>query len=183
MSAERDNLEEWLRDHPEAIDDLADLPHLRELYQSAGPPEPDEAAWNAVCSHIHESIGRVRPRRPWWLPAVGAAAAMILAMLMTRSLWKTNVLEPATTTARSIEEPFAVVEPEDVVIISIDARDVAALVVGEPPVGDDLEFARPEDITVIRCDRCPFSGKSARPEPGDEVLMFVAASPAEPGNE
>jgi hypothetical protein len=181
MSADRDNLEEWLREHPEANDDLADLPHLRDLYQSACPTEPDEAAWNAVHSRIHESINRVRPPRPWWLVAAGAAAAAALAVLLTRSLWRTNVPEPSPTIVQSIEEPFPVVEPDDIAIVSMDARFVAALVVGEPPVGDDLEFARPEDIRVIRCDRCPFSGKSARPEPGDEVLMFVAAT-AEPGN-
>lgn len=183
MSADRDNLEAWLREHPEANEDLADLPHLRDLYQSACPPEPEEAAWNALCSRIHDSFVRVRSPRPWWTFAAAAVAATILAVVLARSLWTTTAPNPATMTMQSIEEPFPVVEPDDVVIVSIDARDVAALVVGEPPVGDDLEFARPEDIRVIRCERCPFSGRFARLKQGDEVPMFVAAAAVEPGND
>jgi anti-sigma factor RsiW len=183
MSADRDNLEDWLREHPEANDDLADLPHLRELYQSACSPEPDEAAWNAVRSRIHDSLVRVRSPRPWWSIAAGAVAAAILAVVLARSLWTTSVPEPATTTVQLDEEPFPVVEADDVSILSMDARDVAALVVGEPPIGDDLEFARPQDIRVIRCERCPLSGRFARLEKGDEVPMFVAAAAVEPGND
>ncbi len=181
MSADRDNLEAWLREHPEANDDLADLPQLRELYQSAGPPEPEEAAWNAVCSRIHESMSRRHSPRPWWLVAAGSMAAAILAVLLARPLWTTTVPMPQTVQNR--EEPFPVVDPDDVVIVRMDAHDVAALVVGEPPVGDDLEFARPEDVHVIRCERCPFSGRWARAEQGEEVLLFVAATAVEPGHD
>lgn len=180
MSGDRDDLEDWLRENPGANDDLADLPHLRELFQSACPPEPNEAGWKAVCSRIHRSLGPGRSRRPWRIVAAGAAAAAILALLLARPLWRTN--KPVPEVVRRIDEPFAVVDPDDVAIVSMDARDVAALVVGEPPVGDDLEFARPEDVHVIRCERCPFSGRKARPESGDEVLMFVAAT-VQPGNE
>jgi hypothetical protein len=184
MRADRDNLEAWLREHPEANDDLADLPRLRELYQSASPPEPDEAAWNAVRSRLHESIDRVRPPRPWWAIIAGTAAAAILAVLLMRSLWSTSVPVPAVATGQDVEGPFAVAEPDDVTIVSMDARDIAALVVGRPPVGDDIEFARPEDIHVIRCERCPYSGRLARLEQGDEVPMFVtAATIAPPGND
>jgi hypothetical protein len=181
MSADRDNLEAWLREHPESHDDLTDLSRLRDLYQSACPPEPEEAAWNAMCSRIHDSFVRVRSPRPWWIGAAGAVAAAILAVVLARSLWTTSVPDPATRTVQRMEEPFPVVEPDDVVIVSMDARDVAALVVGAPPVGEDLEFARPQDIRVIRCERCPFSGRFARLQQGDEVPMFVAAV-VEPGN-
>jgi len=183
MSADRDNLEDWLRDHPEANDDLADLPQLRELYQSASPPEPNDAAWNAVCSRIHASIGRGRLPRPWWTIGAASVAAAVVAVLLARSLWTTRPPAPMTETVQHIEEPFPVVDADDVMIISMDAHDVAALVVGEPPVGDELEFARPEDIHVIRCERCPFSGRLARLAQGDEVPMFVSATAVEPGND
>ncbi len=184
MSADRDNLDAWMREHPEANDDLADLPRLRELYQSASPPEPEEAAWDSVCSRIYDSIGRGPSARPRWAIAVGSVAAAILALLLARSLWNTTTVPvPAPATVQRDEEPFPVVDPDDVVIVSMDARDVAALVVGEPPIGDDLEFARPEDIHVIRCERCPYSGRSARLERGDEVPMLVTASAAAPGHE
>lgn len=183
MSADRDDLEDWLREHPEANDDLADLPRLRELYQSACPPEPEEAAWSAVCSRIYASIGRTRRPRPWWIIAAGSVAAAILALLLARPLWKTSTPVESPETVQRIEEPFPVVEAEDVTILSMDARDVAALVVGEPPVGDDLEFARPEDIHVIRCERCPVSGRLARLEQGDEVPMFVSVATTTPPGE
>jgi hypothetical protein len=182
MSADRDDLEDWLREHPEANDDLADLPQLRELCQSASPPEPDEAAWNAVSSRMHASIGRGRSPRPGWALAAVAVAAAIVAVLLARSLWTTHQPAPTTETVQSIEEPFPVVDADDVIIVSMDAHDVAALVVGEPPVGDDLEFARPQDIQVIRCERCPVSGRLARLAQGDEVPMFVSATNVEPGN-
>lgn len=176
MSADRDNLEAWLREHPEANDDLADLPRLRELYQSVAPPEPGEAAWSAVHARISESVGRTRSPRPWWAIAAGAVAAAIIILLLARTGLNTTVPIPAPETVQRVEEPFPVVDPDDVTIISMDANDVAALVVGEPPIGDDLEFARPEDIHVIRCERCPFSGRAARLERGDEVPMLVTAA-------
>ena len=183
MSADRDDVEAWMSEHPEANDDLADLPHLRELYQSAGPPEPGQAAWKAVCSRIHASLGWRRSPRPWWAVATVSVAAAIVAVLLARSLWTTSVPVPAPPTVQLVEEPFPVVDADDVMIISMDAHDVAALVVGEPPVGDELEFARPEDIHVIRCERCPFSGRLARLAQGDEVPMFVTAAAVEPGND
>jgi len=186
MKTERDNLEAWLREHPEAHEDFIDLPRLRALYQSAPPPEPEENAWNAVCSRLHESLARIRSPRPWRTFAVGAVAATILITLSVPWLWKMPApraplreQEKGTPTAAAVqrmEEPFPVVEPDEITIISMDARNLAALVVGEPPIGDELEFARPEDIRVIRCERCPHTGKLARLEQGDEVPMFVTAA-------
>jgi hypothetical protein len=188
MSADRDNLEAWLREHPEAGDNLADLLRLRELYQSTPPPELDEAVWNAVYSRLSESIGRVRSPRPWWAIAAGAAAAAILAIFLARSLWLLSFpwrggRGEVSARVQRVEEPFPVAEADDVTILSMDARNVAALVVGEPPVGDDLEFARPEDIRVICCERCPYSGRFARLEQGDEVPMLVTAAAVTPGND
>ncbi len=181
MSPDRDNWETWLTEHPEAKDDFADLPRLRELYQSICPPEPDDAAWNAVQARIHESISRgqserTSSRRPLWAILGLTAAAAILSLLLARSLWPTRAPTPG------VEEPFPVAEADEVTIISMDARDVAALVVGEPPVGGELEFARPEDIRVIRCERCPHSGRMARLEQDGEVPMFVTAA-VEPTND
>lgn len=191
MSSDWDNLDAWMREHPEANEDLADLPRLRELYQSAGPLEPSEDAWRMVGSRIHESLSRVRAPRPWWAIALGSAAAAIVAVLLTRPLWTppSPLVEGGggegkmTAEMQSREEPFPVVDLDDVTIISMDAHDVAALVVGEPPVGDDLEFARPEDIRVIHCARCPYSGRFARLEKGDEIPMLVTAAAVEPPND
>ena len=156
----------------------ADLLRLRSLLQAALPPEPDEAAWHAVLMRIHLSLeGEVggRSRRPLW-GILGLTAAAILAVFLARSLWTISVPAP---TPRA-EEAFPVAEADDVTIVSMDARDVAALVVGEPPVSGELVFVRPADIRVIRCERCPHSGRLARLEPGEEVPMFVSAAAVEP---
>lgn len=182
MSLDRDNLEGRLPEHPEAKDDLRDLEHLRALYQSAGPAEPSEDAWNAVQSRIHAAVGRERSgrdRRPrWWWALAGLTAASVLVGALTVRFWRKADVSVAVPEPR-VEEAFPVVDPEDVTIISIDARDVAALVVGEPPVSGDLEFVRSKDIHVIRCERCPLSGRKAQYEPEGEVPMFVTAAKIE----
>lgn len=187
MNPDRDNREAWRTEADQVQDDLADLPRLRALFQSVAPPEPDEAAWNAVQARLHEACGQSAraPERGcpagnrwlWlrWVVAGGAAAALLLALLLARS-WRTTPVPPP------VEEPLPVAEADDVNIVSMDARDTAALVVGEAPVSGELVFARPEDIRVIRCDRCPHSGRFARLEPGEEVPMFVTAA-VTPANE
>jgi hypothetical protein len=157
-------------DHPEVNADLADLQRLRDLYQSACPPAPDEAAWAAVLSRIHGGVPSAprRASRPIWAILGTVAAAALLAVLLARSWWAGG---PRPQLDQG-EAPYPVVEASDVAIVSMDAGDVAALVVGEPPVGGEVEFVRPEDVRVLKCQRCPFSGNMARLEPG-EVPMFV----------
>jgi hypothetical protein len=155
-------------------EELADLQRLRELFQSCGPSGPDEAAWQAVRVRIDDQLSDVRPARrrasrPLWSVLGLAAAAVLGAVLLTRSWWSGG----AISTPESSEEPYPVVALEDVDIISIETHDLAGLVVGEPPVSGELVFARPEDVRVLNCKRCPKSGNHARLEPG-EVPMVVA---------
>ena len=172
--AEGDDFERWANEHPAANDDLADLPRLRELFQSASPPEPDESAWSAALNGIRDALPDVRISRRassrWLPPAIGLTAAAILAgVMLGRSWWTNGPPSPVLS-----EEPYPVVEARDVTIISMDPHDVAALVVGEPPVTGDLVFARPDDVHVIKCERCPVSGNKAKLKRG-EVPMFVAS--------
>jgi hypothetical protein len=156
-------------------DKTDDLERLRQLAQALPPREPEEAAWNTVLLRIHESVGKRRSRRPLWIILGGAAAAAILSVVLARSFWPMPAPVTATTVPRVVQ-PFPVADVGDVTIISMDARDVAALVVGELPVSGNLEFARPEDIHVIRCERCPQSGRWAKLEQDGEVPMFVTAA-------
>jgi hypothetical protein len=172
--SETDDSAAWLTEHPTANDDLADLPRLRELYQSVWPPEPEENAWMASLKGIRAAMPNMRAGRKGlsnWLRFVlglSAAAAVLGALLLGRSWWTTGpVPQPP-------EEPYPVAEAEDVTIISMDPRDVAALVVGEPPVTGELVFARPDDVRVVRCERCPHSGKVPQLKQG-EVPMFVTS--------
>jgi hypothetical protein len=174
--AEGDDFETWLSEHPAANDDLADLPRLRELYRSVCPSEPGESSWTATLNGIRDSIPKERTRRKassrWLLLAAGltTAAAILIVSLLGRSWWKTGPLPQPIVP----EEPYPVAEAEDVIIISMDPRDVAALVVGEPPVTGKLVFAQLEDVRVIKCERCPHSGNRPQLKPG-EVPMFVTS--------
>jgi hypothetical protein len=182
------DLESWLTEHPQEQGDLADLLRLRELYQSLPPRQPDEAACNVVLSRLHDlasepTAHRVRSRRPLWA-LLGGVAAILAVVLLARALTTKDVRPPTIEPfAAANEEPFAVADEEDVVIDSMEARDVAALVVGEPPVGGELAFVRLEDVRVLKCERCPLSGALARLEDHDEVPMLVSAAEPEPDDD
>jgi hypothetical protein len=171
-----DDLKMWLTGHPEGHADLVDLQRLRELCQFARPAEPDEDAWQEVRTRIALAVPAVRPQprrspRPVWALASAAAAAVLGAILLLRSGWIAGPKPPA---APADEEAYPVAEAEDVTIISMDARDVAALVVGEPPITGELVFAQPDDVRVIKCERCPRSGNIAQLAPGEVPMMVIA---------
>jgi hypothetical protein len=158
---------------------FADLRCLRELCQAAAPPEPDEAAWTATLTRLHDALRAVKPRRhrsprPVWAVAGLAAAAALLAVLLSRPLWMKT---PTSLPQPPVEEPFPVAEADDVDIIRIDARDVAGLVVGEPPVSGELIFARQEDVRVVECKCCPKSGNLAKLRPGEVPMLVTSAAP------
>lgn len=174
--AEGDDFEAWVNEHPTANDDLADLPRLRELCLSACPSEPEESAWTSTLNRIRAAIPNVRiasqATSPWLRLALGmtAAAAILAGVLLGRSWWTTGPIPQSIPP----EEPYPVVEAADVTIISMDPHDVAALVVGEPPVTGELVFAQPDDVRVIKCERCPHSGNLPQLKRG-EVPMFVTS--------
>jgi hypothetical protein len=166
-------------------EELADLERLRELFLSCGPSLPDEAAWQAVRARIHEQVSDVRPARrrasrPVWSILGLTAAAVLGAVLLTRSWWTGGAIpKPGPE-----EEPYPVVAAEDVDIISIETHDVAGLVVGEPPVSGELVFVQLEDVHVLHCKRCPISGNGARLEQGEvPMVVAVVAEGGEPEDE
>jgi anti-sigma factor RsiW len=166
-----DEIEAWLTEHPEANADLADLQHLKELCRATAAPEPDEAVWTdalrrlATVTPVGRLARRPMPRRSRWVFA-GLATAAAAAVLIGTISWLTVRTRPLpddkVPSLVEAEEPFAVAESDDVNIISMDARDVALLVVGDPPVSGELIFAHGEDIRVKCGTRCPVSGGIAR---------------------
>jgi hypothetical protein len=177
--------EAWLTQHPEVFGEHGDLPRLRELWQSAPPLEPADAAWTATRARIEASLpGRprvLRRRWPLWASAGAllAAAAAVVAVMLSRpggeGLPKPSLAQPTT----AIEGPFAVAEAEEVHIVSMDPRDVAALVVGEPPIADEFVFAAPADVKVIKVEPCPVSGRRASLVQGDVPMLFTTVARAE----
>lgn len=194
MSRERDQADyhggdDAERERPPAWDDGAsplgsegeadhDLQRLRELFQTAGAPEPTEEAWRAVQARIDNLVPGVRTARrrrtarPVWVILGLTAAAALAAVLLTRSWWTGGGAIPTPETG----EPYPVVAADDVDIISMDARDVASLVVGEPPVSGEVVFVKLEDVRVIECKRCPKCGNKGRLEQGEVPMVVVAAA-------
>src|SRR5262245_22778774 len=168
----------------EADEFVADLDRLRALCRSVPPPEPEDAAWTAVLARIHDGVraspvrlapgGAARLASPWrrWAVVGLAAAAALIVVLLARPLWR-----KAPSPQPPPEEPFPVAEAGDVDIIRIDARDVAGLVVGEPPVSGELIFVRQEDVHVVECQRCPKSGHVAKLRQGEVPMLVTSAAP------
>jgi hypothetical protein len=166
--------------------DLADLVRLRELYRSVSPPELEDTAWTATLTRIHDAVhsspsrlsgptrsGASRAASRRWGALVGiAAAAALLAVLLARPWWS-----KAPTPQPTPEEPFPVAEAGDVDILSIDARDVAGLVVGEPPIAGELIFARQDDVRVVECKCCPKGGNIAKLRSGEVPMLVTSAAP------
>jgi anti-sigma factor RsiW len=175
---ERARVEAWLLDHPEAAAELETLRRLERLWQAAAAPEPAPEAWAAVLARVEASLPRQVPARPriasrllWGASGVAAAAAVLGAVLLARSLGPG--LLPPTNPAASAEEPFPVASAEDVTIISMDAHDLGALVVGQPPVQEGpLEMASRDDVKVLNVEPAWPDGPVARFVQGDEIPML-----------
>lgn len=147
------NVEAWLASHPEAAASLDEQAKLTQLWQSASPPLPTEADWGALLHRIEAALpGRVPAGRPsrWRLGYLAVVAATLLLGLTLAAGGGALLLRngPPVVTDPQDDEPFAVVSPEDVEIISMDGDDVGALVVGAPPVRYPLVLVSAGDVTL-----------------------------------
>jgi hypothetical protein len=178
---ERERIEAWLADHPEAAAEVESLRRLERLCQAAAPPEPAPEAWARVLARIETSLpgpGTSRPRtaaRPLvWASGV-AAAAVLFGVLLTRSLGP-GPSKPGGP-AGNDEEPFPVASAEDITIIRMDAHDLSALVVGQPPVQEGpLEMASRNDVKVLNVEPAWPDGPVARFVQGDEIPMIWSSA-------
>jgi anti-sigma factor RsiW len=167
--ARRRQLEEWLIDHPHAQADLEDWRHLADEWRSTGAHDPGAKAWDGMLARIETATRRrVWPRRVATLVAA-VAASLLVAFALNR---------PGP--AEADHEPLVLAAPADVEIISIDAADVQALVVGQPPLHEPLVLAESADIDVehIEPDH-DGSVPSVRWWAGVEAPMIVATATPE----
>jgi hypothetical protein len=144
----------WLADHPDDTDD-----ELARALQATQPADPAPEAWAGVLDRV---AAAVPPRRRYAGLIVGAAAAAALvAVLLGRALWPPRSNAPADDPNRVVQdekrtpgrgseeesEPLELAAPSDVRVIcmegddthiELDGRMVKTLIVGEPPVPDEL---------------------------------------------
>jgi anti-sigma factor RsiW len=155
----------WLTDHPDVAADLEAQRSAREAAQAAPPPEPCEAAWSAVLDRIDERTQIIRAkqrrdrlrfwrRRAFWLRAgagTGVAAAVLIALLLRQPLKdakapNTQVQPPAPPMV--VAHVLPVADDEEVEIISMDAADAPAVVVGRLPMPKKFELAATGEVVV-----------------------------------
>lgn len=141
----------WLDRHPEVAVELETANGLERIWATEPLPVPTASEWAAVQERIRAALPQpVRPlsgsRRGRW--AVGASAAAVLATLV---LYRPTAPEVALTKVSPqpvLVNPFAVVSDNDVEILSMDAGDADALVVGEVPMHGPVVLAGPGDVIL-----------------------------------
>lgn len=150
-SAERDRVENWLADHPEARDLLDSQeslgPRNREFWQAVEPPAPSPGQWASVRSAV-TAANPVHPSRPWlrWFGAAGllaTAAGLLVLSFPDRGPVEPPVVRDNSSSVSDTVEPIAMATSDDVQIISLPESAAKLLVVGEHPLsGSSMALAR-----------------------------------------
>jgi hypothetical protein len=177
-------VEAWLTAHPDRRAEMNALRRVMRLYQETGPPEPAAPAWDTVLQQVHAAVAaphvtptptRRRTGGPLRLAlALATAAALMGFWLLARSWWL-----PADPFEDNDDEPYPVATADEITVISMETGDAGALVVGQPPVSDNYEFASPADVTGVKLEG---AGEDKRPPEmlhGEVPMLFapdIAAS-------
>jgi hypothetical protein len=148
---------DWLGDHPDAAVEVEAWRRLARVWESAVPPEPAPAAWDAALGRIEKSLpgnprGPVRAGRRFilWSSLLATAAAAALTVSLSARLFRPSPVGPGDPGEL---EPYPVATADEVTVISMDVRDTEALVVALPPIHGPLDFAAFEDIELVQADR------------------------------
>jgi anti-sigma factor RsiW len=185
-------VEAWLADHPEAVDDAEALRRVVGLFRDHAIEGPSPDAWQATLAGIQAGLttpaGALKqprsPKPPTWrlrlILGLTAAAAVLGGVVVAGLKW------PRATTPEVVkvgiewppgddnDEPFAVVNASDINIISMQADDADRLVMDQPLLGT-VEFVASEDIEVVKVMPDPEEGNMSRLQKGPMVPMIVLA--------
>jgi hypothetical protein len=195
----------WVESDPEAAELLHDqqqfAPSNAEFWAAVAPPQPGEAAWEAVRRAVADRLtpAAVSPRRPairtgYSLPASAAGVALtVLAgwLLLDRSgplpADGTKSLPPAAeqlaTRLPDAGDPlseFAVLElasPDDVLIEAVSGRPPAAGFCADSPEFDPMPLAAVGDVVVLDVRPGPGGERpdcELCPKPGDAPMIYAA---------
>jgi anti-sigma factor RsiW len=195
---ERALVEAWLDVCPQARAEVEALRRLASQCRHTVAPEPSPDAWDAALNRLHAALPAEeprplpypRPRRRSFRPALGAAAAVVAAVLVGRGLWliaprvPPSVASPANPTVAvtpfspsTLTGPLRLVDAHDVDIISMDGEDTGILLVGHPPLLDALVLAGPGDVTLVGME--PADGPAPDLRRNRDALLVVPPSAAD----
>jgi anti-sigma factor RsiW len=182
-------VERWLAQHPEVRAEVEAERHLLRLYRETPAPEPTPAAWEECRARLQaalplpEATGTGRKGGSRWvvglLVGLLTAAAVLGGMFLARPLWPVNGRAPQNPALVPAEDegPFAVATAQEINIISMDAIDADAILLG-PPLMGSFELAEPEDIELLAVGPHPAHGR--RPQVADgPVAMIMPADEGE----
>jgi anti-sigma factor RsiW len=136
--SERAGVEAWLAGHPEARAEVEALRQLHAQYDAVPVPEPSPERWAAALAGIRADLARNRPRRNWgWGLAAAGLAAAVLGILFL------PIGSPEDT------EPYPVVSPDDVLIISMNPNDDKAVVGVRALELPEIDLASHNDVELL----------------------------------
>jgi hypothetical protein len=178
-----DQVDNWLADHPEAQAGLNADRDLDLLFRETVPPEPSPEAWEATLAHIQSRVfdPPVRPRSPRWgvrlVAGLVSAAAVLAGVLLVPPTFHHPDGSAGLVTPEGEgfeEEPFVVASAREVNIISMDARDADAVVMGMPLMGL-FQLAEQDDIEVLDAEPPHADGPVPWLEEGPVPLIVASA--------
>jgi hypothetical protein len=163
--ADRAAVEAWLARDAGAAAEVESLRRFTQAWRDAAPPPPGPEAWSVVRNRIEAGLHTppapaANRRWPGRLllgaaaAALGAAAAAVLALALSHAGRVPPGPPEQSPPVALAEEPYPVVDPEDVVIVSICGCDTGCLVAARPPVdsiGED-ELAREPDLVLLNVE-------------------------------
>ena len=152
-------VESWLADHPDARREADSMAQMTRLYRDQSLPMPSEGRWQSTFDQIRPRVAPP-PGAAWrWRLLLGltlASAAMVGAVILSRTLWPTPaptrepfVQTPVLPGEEDDDEPFAVARLSEVHIIQMDADDADRVVTGQPIIGT-MDFAGQGEIDMVR---------------------------------
>jgi anti-sigma factor RsiW len=181
--AECRRVETWLAEHPDARADVEAQRRLGRLFEETAPPSPGDEQWAEALAGVESRLAGPPLRGADWRRRVTAWAAGLAAAAVLLALALRNPPAPPAVQREqppAAEEAWPVVSPDEVDIVSMDDRDRAALVVGEPPVSEPMEMLSASEIEVNRMPDGPGGVARLHVVPGANgpvVFMSLGTEP------
>jgi anti-sigma factor RsiW len=175
-AAEADAMEAWLRAHPDAADTVQALRRPTGLCHEHAAPEPAPATWDRTFQGIEVRLAGSNPvpRAPGGSQALravlGLTAACLVGLLLTNA-WRPSSPPPGPSPVVD-DEPYPVATAAEIVILSMDPRNLGNLVVGGSPIAGDLDLADFHEVKML--DRKPNNdGQVPEMHQGGSVPMIL----------